>query len=153
MIVDQLENLAMYTSPKLPLHEVHEFIKHTNLNDYPIGRHEISDRVFMLVQEYETKEVNDRPEWHRRYVDIQAIVTGDEIIEVGKYTDHNILEAYSDEKDIGFAQFKEKAQAIQLTANQFVLVFPWELHAPCIRFNAVQVKKIVFKIKWEEDHA
>lgn len=153
MIVDQLKNLSMYDSLKLPVQDVIEFLDKTNLNELPLGRHEISNQAFMLVQDYETKVENLRPEWHCRYVDIQLIVSGNEIIEVGCFSNHHILDVYNDEKDVGFAQFKEPTQRIQLHEGEFAILFPWELHAPCIRLSAQNVKKIVFKIKWEEQHA
>lgn len=153
MIVDQLKNLSFYESNLLPITEVVEFLNKLDLDRVPLGRHEINKNAFMLVQEYETKVENLRPEWHEHYVDIQLVVSGNEIIEVGSFSDQFILDPYNDEKDIGFAKFKLPTQSLHLYEKDFAIIYPWELHAPCIRLNAERVKKIVIKIKWEGQHA
>ena len=59
-----------------------EWLQSTDLAALPLGRQEIDgDKVYANVQEYETKETFGI-EAHRRYIDIQMLVFGKEILGV-----------------------------------------------------------------------
>lgn len=110
--------------------------------DYPI----FGDDIILKIQSYHTKPAGQaRLEVHRRYVDIQYIVSGEEKIAVGAIEQAgDELEAHP-ENDIWF--YAGSADALTLKAGQFMLLFPGETHAPCIAVaESVPVKKALIKI-------
>ena len=62
-----------------------EFLRRPDLKDLPLGRQEIDgDNVFAIVAENDLKPIGEvqRPEFHKRYIDIQAPLTGTELFGV-----------------------------------------------------------------------
>ena len=79
MIIDRIENAALY----YPLHpkfkQAFDYIAQINIHTLPAGRHEIDNSMYVLVQEYTTK-TKEEGKWeaHRRYIDLQYVVQGAE---------------------------------------------------------------------------
>ena len=62
-----------------------EFLRRPDLKDLPLGRQEIDgDRVYAIICENDLKPIGEvqRPEFHKRYVDVQAPITGTELFGV-----------------------------------------------------------------------
>ena len=60
-----------------------DFLTSTDLSKYDTERVEIDgDKVYALFQRYETKPVNDSPEAHKKYIDLQYLIDGEEFIGV-----------------------------------------------------------------------
>ena len=67
MIFDDLVNLKQYN---IVSDEVLDFISKLNINT-PVGRYDITDRIYANVEEYNTKsELDANLEGHRKYIDI-----------------------------------------------------------------------------------
>ncbi len=148
MIVTDLEHIEEQLRMTPELKKAVDFLKRTDLSRLPDGRTEIDgDRVFALTQRYET--VNDailKFEHHQKYIDIQVIVSGVEVI---GWTDAGRLEVtkpYDKEKDVCFG----KAAAwtpVRLDAGQLAVFWPSDAHAPkqCAGAPA-SVMKVVVKV-------
>jgi YhcH/YjgK/YiaL family protein len=113
------------------------------------GRHEIDgDAVFALVQRYETRLAAGQPEAHRRYVDVQFIVAGREVIQwapLGSLTE--VTKPYDDAKDAGFFADGGALVPIRVAAGQFAILFPDDAHAPCCAWAGPEaVVKVVVKV-------
>ena len=82
MIVDTLKNLNCYRGISQRLDKAFDFLQKTNLNELPEGRHDIEgDAVYALVQSYTTMNPAKVDfEAHRKYIDIQYLREGSEII-------------------------------------------------------------------------
>ena len=62
-----------------------EFLRRPDLKDLPLGRQEIDgDRCYAIICENDLKPIGDvqRPEFHKRYIDVQAPITGTELFGV-----------------------------------------------------------------------
>ncbi len=110
--------------------------------DYPI----FGDGIILKIQSYNTKPAEQaRLEAHRRYIDIQCIVSGEEkiaVLPLDRAGDE--LEAHP-ESDLWF--YAGSADALTLRAGQFMLLLPGEAHAPCIAVDQpTPVKKALVKI-------
>lgn len=83
MIMDKIENWNLYFSKKSNLYPGVEFILKQINEDIQDGRYEIKDNdVYAMVQSYRTDALeNKKLESHRRYIDIQYIVSGKELID------------------------------------------------------------------------
>ncbi|WMJ84128.1 YhcH/YjgK/YiaL family protein [Oscillospiraceae bacterium LTW-04] len=110
--------------------------------DYPI----FADDIILKIQSYNTKPVEQaRLEAHRRYIDIQYIVSGEEKIAVGALEQAGEELEANPENDIWF--YAGNADTLTLKAGQFVLLFPGETHAPCLAATeSAPVKKALIKV-------
>jgi YhcH/YjgK/YiaL family protein len=126
------------------------FLRLHNILGLADGKVEIDgDRVFALVQRYETM-INDAPkfEYHRKYIDVQFIVSGEEVIGWAPVALMTITEAYDAAKDICFgAMAIGKWTPIHLQAGQLAVLWPEDGHAPKLASGAPSpVMKIVVKV-------
>lgn len=113
------------------------------------GRHEIDDdEVFALVQRYDTRPVAGQPEAHRRYVDIQFIVAGREVIQWAPLASlSEVTKPYDDTKDAGFFASGDAMVPVRVAAGQFAILFPDDAHAPCCAWAGPErVIKVVVKV-------
>src|SRR5690606_28676817 len=61
---------------------------------------ELPDGVFAMEQVYLSKPRYARYESHRRYTDIQVIITGEELMEVADISRLAVEEPYAEERDV-----------------------------------------------------
>ena len=119
----------------------------------PDGKHIIDgDKIFANVQSYDTKD--DAPfEGHRKYIDIQYMINGEEKVGVTDYSNCSTKEEYDEEKDIEFLKEITKLfkQYIKLQRNtdmkDFLIFFPQDAHQPALDNNKKRfVKKVIVKV-------
>lgn len=146
MITDKLENIDIYYN--IPI-SAKDFIKSLT-KDAELGRLNLSDDIYVNIETYKTKMPADAKfEAHNKYIDIQILLMGNELI---SYTDKSILTVktpYNEEKDITFySEVVNDYSYIRLDGSNFVMLFPHEAHAPqiCDKIPS-DVKKVVVKIK------
>ncbi|WP_431090744.1 YhcH/YjgK/YiaL family protein [Paenibacillus sp. 8b26] len=151
MIVAALEQEERYRHIHLNFKQAFLFLQQTPFSELTTGKYEIDgQRVFALVQEYDTKpEAECGWESHREYIDIQYIVSGREQI---NYVSLDQLTGGSDyvaDKDkISYESSVSPGSSLQLGAGQFAVFFPEDGHQACIRSGQTEhVKKIVVKVK------
>lgn len=149
MIFDNLENIDKYS---IVTPEISEFIKNLNVNT-PCGRHELSDKAYANVEEYSTRGALEcNLESHRKFIDIQILVSGEERIDFINIDGLKVLESYDCVKDIIFYKKpKTELNSIYLNGRNFAIFYPDDAHAPQITTLGAQnsVKKVVVKIAVE----
>ena len=152
MIADSIQNSARY--PFGPAwNAAFEFLK-TLSPDSETGKRLIQDsKLFAGVDTYETKSRADaKLETHRKYVDIQMLLSGREAIEIFPKKGLAVSEPYNPEKDAEFYHVPAETHArITLRPGQFLVFFPEDAHMPCLMAgNSPQpVKKVVIKVAVE----
>jgi YhcH/YjgK/YiaL family protein len=128
-----------------------EFLRRPDLAALSVGRVEIDgDRVFALPQRYETAPAETpRFEYHRKYIDIQFIVEGEEVIGWAPSGQMKITEPYDREKDVTFGTVPPDAMTpVRLRAGQLAVLYPEDAHAPRLAAGApAKVCKIVVKVE------
>lgn len=151
MIKDNLQNLAYYNYLNSDIKFGLKYIRDTDFESLENGRHELVEgKIFANIQEYTSKpEADCKYEAHKKYIDIQFIVKGEEKIGTGKIADFKELSPYDDQKDIVFLTPKENSSLnyITLKEKEFTILFPEDAHAPSIAIaNPTYVKKVVVKV-------
>ena len=146
MIVDVLKNKELYYGIHKNIKPAMEFIEKAVAENLEVGRYELDGKnLFALVQEYDSK-TEAKWEYHRKYIDIQFIVSGKEIITWDniKYVPDGV--EYNEEKDI--AKFDmEGGTDVVMEAGYYSILYPQDLHQPGRVFDKVEpIKKIVVKI-------
>jgi biofilm protein TabA len=132
MILDDLKNADRY----VPLHEGFragfEFLRRPDLLSLEGGRHEIDgDRVFALINRDPGRgHEGARLEAHRKYIDIQFLVDGNEEIGWRPHGEcQSISEPYTEARDILF--FADPPSSwIVLPVGKFMIFYPEDAHAP-----------------------
>jgi biofilm protein TabA len=117
---------------------------------YSVGKHNIDD-IFMTVSEYSTKPWQEKKaEQHRKFIDIHAVVKGEEAMGIAVEDSQNeVIEEYSEEKDRALFSYVHNENFIVLKPGQYAICFPEDIHRPgCVPAGrkASDVKKIVIKI-------
>jgi YhcH/YjgK/YiaL family protein len=146
MILDKIENSKIYDNLHPLFAKAFEFIHKTDFSELSDGKYEIeNDKLFAMVQEYNTKdETEGKPEAHRKYIDIQYIHSGVELIGIASLSD-NVLISDEPGKDLAF--YESETSFIKLEAGMFAVFFPEDIHMPGIKLNqSAKVKKVVVKV-------
>lgn len=148
--VNKKEFAIAYFNNKERWDKAFEYLKNTDLNALEVKRHDIDgDNLFALVSEYITKNEEDAKfEAHKKYVDIQYVISGSEQMSVAPVTKKGeVLTPYDETKDLEFMTVTESSQFIA-TPDKFFLFFPSDLHRPGVKAGEnAQVKKVVIKVK------
>lgn len=113
------------------------------------GRYELGRGCYVNVDEYDTRQ-NPLFEAHRRYVDVQLMVAGDEEIYCAPMCHGSTVEEYSEVKDVAFYRCdRGPYETVVLKEGTAVVLHPWDLHAPCNRAQVRRNRKLVFKFPVE----
>jgi YhcH/YjgK/YiaL family protein len=147
MVIDKIENYRLYSKLTKRLAKGFEFITETDLVAIESGKHQIdNDDVFAIVQEYDTKEEKDCIlEGHHKYIDIQYVIKGVELMGFTPLTDQVSVEEDL-EKDYTF--YNGETSMIRVEEGMFTIFFPEDLHRPCVKAGQIsKVKKVVVKVK------
>lgn len=127
-----------------------EYLEKNDLKVFDNGRYDIlGDDVYVNVQDYTSKpETQGKWEAHKKYIDIQFIIKGTERIGVGEIDNYQTTEAYDESKDLEFlAVANDNYQFINMNENDFIILYPQDVHMPQIAMNTPSyVKKAVVKI-------
>jgi len=151
MIVGHIANVAEegIFYPEL-LQKGLTYLQKTDFSQMAEGKYTIEgENLFATLSDYlpEAKE-NRKAEAHEKYIDIQYMVDGEEIIGFSRLSDKaKISEAYSEDKDITFYSNVENEGSIILSQGMYVVFFPWDIHRPCcISQQGIKVRKVVVKL-------
>jgi biofilm protein TabA len=131
MILDQLTNASLFC----PLHPrfgaAFDYLRGTDFSQIVDGRYPIDgNNLFAIVQRYRTKS-HDEMAWeaHRRYLDIQHVVSGCEQMGCTPLLPGmSEKTAYDEQKDLVF--YHASGDLFHVPAGSFVVYMPHDLHAP-----------------------
>ena len=128
------------------LEKAFDFILNNDLASFADGRHDIDgDNIFAMVSIPQLKRPEDAPvETHRRYLDIQLVLSGKEAFGWISADDLTSPTAPFDEaKDICFWNDTPTMQ-FELHEGQMAIFLPEDGHAPMI--GEGQIKKCIVKV-------
>ena len=106
--------------------------------------------VFAMLQVFETVLAGEQVEMeaHRKYIDIQYVVSGEEVMGWAQLGTVAEMSAYNPEKDVQTGSFPTAEMTPALVrAGQAAVFFPEDAHAPKLAWvKPGMVKKIVVKV-------
>jgi YhcH/YjgK/YiaL family protein len=155
MIVEnrcKIEELLPYLP--LRLSRALAYLRDADFDSLPDGRHEIEGRdIYLNIMSYSTgKKEEQTAEAHYKYIDIQYIIKGSEIIcyaplDLKRQT---IKEKSIKEDYVFFSEVPEAKEYLQ-TAGSIVIFFPWDVHRTKCRVGdkPAKVRKAVIKVRAE----
>jgi YhcH/YjgK/YiaL family protein len=147
MIFDTLENIKNYEG-LCRVYTALEFLSKTDFKTMDLGRYELDgDNIFYMVQEYSTDPEKTISEAHKKYIDIQFMVEGEELIGVAPINCEKCETQAIPENDVWF--YECKTESITLIKNSFMVLYPNDLHCPGVATNgrAMGCRKVVVKVK------
>ena len=151
MIFGSIQNLERdrITLPNALLRGL-DYLRDTDFSKLPAGKYDIEGTgMVALVQDNLTApRVERKAEAHRKYIDIQYVLSGTEIIGYGLANSANeVLDDKLEEKDaIFFRNIKQEIDLI-LTGGMYAIFFPTDVHRPgCVHGEPSQVRKVVVKV-------
>lgn len=108
----------------------------------------LDENCFVLEQAYITKDKKDCFfESHRKYIDIQYIFEGSEIMEVENINKLQITQEYNESLDFAKYEQKPNSSTLIINENELAIFYPNDAHMPCIKVDKNQkIIKAVFKI-------
>jgi biofilm protein TabA len=126
------------------------FLKDNDLPKLETRRYDIDgDNLYATVSEYITNnEEGAKYEAHRKYIDIQYVVSGKEKIGLAPLEQKKeVVTPYDSEKDFELMVFTS-GQDLKATPGRFYIFFPSDAHSPGLRDgdNSL-VRKVVVKVK------
>ena len=145
MITDKIENAKLYYSLHPKFKEAFEaLIK----GDFVLGKNEIDKDLYVNYEEYKTYPIEERRfEAHKKYIDVQFVIKGEEKMGVCDVSETNVLEEYDGDRDVMFLSAKSP-DFIIVKEGCFVIFYPDDAHMPCLLIDkSNDVKKFVAKVK------
>ncbi|MCT7910049.1 YhcH/YjgK/YiaL family protein [Arcobacter lacus] len=108
----------------------------------------LDGNCFVLEQAYVSKDKKDCFfESHKKYIDIQYIFYGTELMEVGNINNLEIIQEYNESLDYAkHAQFVNSSSLL-IRENELAIFYPSDAHMPCIKVDKNEkIIKAVFKV-------
>jgi YhcH/YjgK/YiaL family protein len=158
MIADSIRNKALYAGISQGLALALDFVEKQKVAGFTEHTVELDGRqVYAMYQSYVTEFTEGRQyEAHRRYIDVQYIVEGEEVIRTADLAGLTGMSGYDEDKDVQWFMPEaadtssgntEAVNIIHLKAGQFGVFFPQDAHMPKLAAGSpCAVKKIVVKV-------
>ena len=122
------------------------FMESRDVMDIPTGRYELEAGCYVNVDVYETRE-NRIFEAHKKYVDVQLLLEGEEEIYCAPLSAGALVTPYDGQKDCWlFTCGEDSVTTLHLEENLAAVLEPEDLHAPCNWKEKRENRKLVFKI-------
>jgi biofilm protein TabA len=156
MIVVTLERYEKQAHVSSSVQKALDFLRKIQDQDLPDGKIEIEGtHVYAIVQSYDSAQLTDtlKFEAHRKYIDIQYVVSGRELMGWAFLEKMMTTVPYNATKDAVYGVVSpENVTLVHYGAGQAVVLFPEDAHAPGLADgDSRAVKKIVVKIAVEDD--
>lgn len=146
MIFDTLDNIKNYEGLGR-VYTALQFLAETDFSKIELGRYELSgDDIFYMVQQYETDPDKTISEAHKKYIDIQFMVDGEEIIGIAPFSSEKTETEAKPKNDVWF--YDCKTEPLTLFKNSFMVLYPNDLHCPGVAVDGAKTcHKVVVKVK------
>ena len=154
MIYDTLEHAELYVATHRLLEEALRFLTTDDLPRLEAGRHEVAGGAYASVQAYTTSPFEQGSfESHRRYVDVQYLIAGEEWIYVAAPDALHTTQGYDQQSDCTLYRGTPETRVL-MRPGCFLLLFPHDAHMPCVTVERpAAVKKVVVKLPIERSGA
>lgn len=147
MIIDHINNAPKYFNIHQLFEKAFDFLSKTNFTNLDSGKYTIDgDECFAIVNKYQTKSISESfAESHKKYIDIQFAISGEENMGYGFINDFKNLDYNSKndlQKHIGSLDY------FTLKKDHFTILFPDDIHMPGIILNeeSSEILKVVVKV-------
>jgi biofilm protein TabA len=145
---NKVEMARQYQKNKAAWDKAFAFISEHKLEDLAPGKYPIDDdNVYATITEAPSKEF-DKSMWesHRKYIDLQYVIKGQEKIGVAPVAKATVTKPYDESKDS--QNYSTEGKYYIAKPGTYFLFFPQDAHRPNIKVEGYDVvKKLVIKIR------
>jgi len=149
--LNKISFAQQYHKNKAEWDKTFAFLRDNDLADLKPGTYKIDgDNVYAIITEAPSKEF-DKSAWesHRKYIDLQYVITGKEKIGLVQISSATVTKPYDETKD--FANYSAEGEYYIAKPGTFFLFFSEDVHRPNIKVKGYDVvKKLVIKIRLAE---
>lgn len=127
-----------------------KFLKQLNVSEADEGKRvDVNENFHYSIQSYDTKpEEQCKLESHRKYIDIQIMVSGKESMDLVDISRLSIKEQYDDSMDVMFWNIPNRMSKTTLVAGDCIVLYPETAHRGAQNLDGTErVLKIVGKVK------
>lgn len=116
-----------------------------------LGRHDVNEYFYYNVQEYNTDDNKEKPyESHRNHIDIQLLLSGEEMMQVTDIDRLQVNVPYDEAKDCVFYHPSDNASGTILRPGSVMILYPKDGHrSKSLASNKCKVKKVVGKVAFK----
>jgi YhcH/YjgK/YiaL family protein len=153
MILDTIDNVRLYLGLNAGFAKAFEILTDKTLPQKQDGKYPVDgDNIYYTIQRYTTKPLSEgKLEAHRKYIDIQFLLEGQELLGYAPLKGLTTAEVYNPQKDIAFFNTPKDITKVILEPGLFCILFPDDAHLPCRQLaGPADVRKVVIKIKIKE---
>ena len=128
--------------------EAISFLTQLKDEELSLGKHVVNDGFFYNIQEYVTNGNKEKHyESHRKYIDIQLLLSGEEIMQVTDIVNLRVSSSYDENSDCIFYNPSDNASGVVLRPGSIMILYPKDGHrSMSLKFQGCKVKKIVGKV-------
>jgi len=148
--INRREFAVSYHKHKERWDKAFTFLRDSRLDTMAAKRYELDGtELFAPVSEYMTKNEEDAQyEAHKKYIDIQYVIKGKELIGIAPVSDiREIYQDYNDTNDILFFSVNNITNH-KADPSRFFIFFPHDAHRPNLKDGEnSMVKKVVVKVQ------
>jgi len=148
MIADSLKNSSLYYGVSGRLKTALEYLQNNDFRNIEPGKYEIDDdNIYALVNCIETKvKGNSQWESHRKYIDVQYVCEGSELMGYTHIDGLKVTKEYDDNGD--YLLLEGDGNYFVVNKGCFVVFFPEDAHMPGLAVTQPdKVKKVIVKVR------
>ncbi len=128
------EAFAYFSEVLTPNSEAAQRIENLEMNAF--DKFSITDEIFAIEQKFYSKARTDCfLESHKKYIDIQMIVTGEELMEQVDFSQCTVKTSYDSERDLIVYEDNSEMNKILMRRGDFAIYFPNDVHLGCQSFQ------------------
>jgi len=168
MILDRIDNTRLYIGLYAGFARAFDILTDKTLSQKQDGKYAVDgDKIYYTIQRYTTKPmfssrrngdamlspqaclgVSSNLEAHRKYIDIQFLLSGVEILGYAPLKGLTTAQEYNPQKDIAFFNTPKEITKVKLEPGLFCILFPDDAHLPgCQLAGPTEVRKVVIKVQ------
>jgi YhcH/YjgK/YiaL family protein len=151
MIVDTLDHIHLYRVPVDGLEEALAWLGKPGLPGLEPGRYPLGDSgaVAILAAARTVPEEEEEWEAHRRFADLQVVLSGEEVMGFAPLAGMIPKGVYSEEDDCVLLEGAGNFMLVR--AGGFVIFTPGDAHKAMLATPSGpgEVRKVVFKLPWK----
>ena len=147
MILDKIENTKQYQGLSLRIKKALRYISKTDFTKLENGTYDVvKDEIFAIVNSFETVDAKvEKPEAHRKYIDIQYVFEGEEVLGFAIKQSQAVCKEYNADED--YELYDADLEYVKFGKGMFAIFFPNDLHAPSVHIKkATSASKVVVKV-------
>ena len=151
MIADRLENVRHYGIPVEGLEEALGWLERENLQGLEPGRYPLGDTGGTAILAEGPTVPEEREDWeaHRRFADLQVVLSGAEMMGFAPLSSMAPKGSYSEKDDCILLEGEGNFMLVR--AGGFAVFTPQDAHKAMLSpaTGTVTVRKAIFKLPWK----